>query len=68
MFYCPRFTHSRTELLGTKATWEEVEVQDWKKAGEEENTKDFEAVEDRFGYLHWALRNTEQTQGMGWWE
>jgi len=45
-----------------------VEVQDWKKAGEEENTKDFEAVEDRFGYLHWALRNTEQTQGMGWWE
>lgn len=48
-FECPKYRTQRRELLGSKATWEEIDAPDWRKEGDGEG---YSAIEAFFSYLH----------------
>lgn len=52
---CPRFNAIRSDILGTKNTWVELDPPDWRKEGEGDGAQYFEAVEEFFGHLYGAL-------------
>ena len=65
MFGCPRFETIRAEFLKDKSSWEDLDIADWRKGGDEVEAWYFEAAAEFFGHLYGAMTGRSATQVPG---